>query len=191
MTPGEFSSAVHYIERTTSGTWPHDVQPMYAARGSGTAPTYFGWEALHPATEQEWLDYSYNPPGLALAAYPLADDSSDVRSKPTYAELVAAATAAYLDQISPALVALVNRRCTDRIARVYHRHANDYRSKEWHVRLSGIDTTVQDAERVRLIAVCHAFEAKISAAATVAEYEAIDPESEAVWSGAPVPGDGD
>ena len=185
MTHEEFNRALRYIERTTSGTWPLEQHPMLAAREiPGLVPQRFGYDQQHPATEQEWLDYGYNPPGRGLVAHPLADDSSSVRSKPTYAELVAAAMAEHLVGLPSDLVLRVNRQCTDRIAKVYNWYAAEDRNKEWQVRLSGINTVAQDAERVRLIAVCHAFETKISAAATLTQYEAIDPESEAVWSGA-------
>ena len=185
MTLEEFSRALYYIARTTPGKiWPHFNQPMLAVRLLSGAGEGFFFDQQHPATEQEWLDYGYNPPGLGLIAEPLADDSSDVRPKPTYAGLVAAAQAEHLVELSRNLVTQVNRQCTDRIAEAYHPGAAEDRHREWQVRLSGVNIATQDAERVRLIAVCHAFEVKISAAVTLAEFEAINPDSEALWSGA-------
>ena len=182
MTFEEFTRAMQYLADTTSGIWPHGITPMtafYLLSDGGVRS-----EQQYPATEQEWLDYGYNPPGRGLAHKPAADDNSSVRSKPTYAGLVAAALAGHLAELPLYLVEQVNRQCTDRIAEAYHPGAAEDRHREWQVRLSGVNTATQDAERVRLIAVCHAFEVKISAAVTLAEFEAINPDSEALWSGA-------
>ena len=45
-----------------------------------------------------------------------------------------------------------------------------------------MNMTAQDAERVRLIAVCHALEVSINAATTTAQLEAIDLTSDSVWN---------
>lgn len=73
------------------------------------------------------------------------------------------------------------------IARVYHPDAGEDRNKEWEVRFGGGDMTKKDAERKRMIAVCHALEAQVKAAATLAQLEAIDYHSDSVW--APPAGD--
>ena len=138
--------------------WLEPVHFAYSTRGGSVPPRYFYHIILHP-------------PNPATSA------------KPTWADLQSWHQAYRLGWLPGELVWQVNDQCTRRIAETYHHAARD-RNKEWQVRLSGINTVAQDAERVRLIAVCHAFEAKIRAAATLTQYEAIDPASEALWSGA-------
>ena len=77
---------------------------------------------------------------------------------------------------------MLSSEATNRIAIVYHSQAARNRSKEWQVRLSGVDLTEQDIERVRLITVHDMLEVQIKAAETLAILEAIDVESDAIWA---------
>ena len=139
--------------------WLEPVQFAVSGVGGSVPPRYLFHIILHP-------------PNAATSA------------KPTWADLQSWERADRLAALPGELVWQVNKQCTDRIAKAYHPGAARNRNKEWQVRLSGINTVAQDAERVRLIAICHAFEAKIRAAATLTQYEAIDSASEALWSGA-------
>ena len=48
--------------------------------------------------------------------------------------------------------------------------------------MNGRATAAQDAERVRLVALCHALERRIGEAATIEALEAIDVTSDAAWA---------
>ena len=132
-------------------------------------PVHFAYWAT---TQRYFYRIILHPPNPATSA------------KPTWADLQSWDRTDRLAALPSELVKAVNEQCADRIAKAYHPGGARDRNKEWQVRLSGVGTAVEDVERVRLIAVCHAFEAKIRAATTIAEYEAIDPASQAMWSGA-------
>ena len=137
-----------------------------------------GWNA--PLTQEDWDDYQWNPPEYMTHEYPDADpDASD---KPTWQQILDASIPAKQGRISNNLIFTANQEVTRRIALAYHPLAGRARNKEWQVRLSGIDLTAQDAERVRLIAVCHAIEVRINAATTTTQLEAIDIASDSVWN---------
>ena len=160
VTAEQFASYGHLEVDLTEDIWTRNpwLEPVQIAYWA-TNQSYFYRIILHP-------------PNPATSA------------KPTWAELQSWHQADRLAALPSELVKAVNKQCADRIAKAYHPGGARDRNKEWQVRLSGIITVAQDVERVRLIAACHAFEAKISAATTIAEYEAIDPASEALWSGA-------
>ena len=107
----------------------------------------------------------------------------DASDKPTWQEIVDAVEPSKLAQIPLQLIELANSEVTTRIAVNYHPQGGRDRNKEWEVRLSGQDMATKDAERVRLIAVCHALSrSSINAATTIEQLEAIDITSDSVWS---------
>lgn len=130
-------------------------------------------------TQAKWNAYTWNPPQY-LSSFNTADPNAS--AKPTWAELVSAHNAANLSDTRRQLVELANAEVTNRIAKNYHPQAHLDRNKEWETRLSGDDMTAKDAERTRLIAVCHTLEASINAATTVTALEAIDVTSDSVWA---------
>ena len=133
--------------------------------------------------EERWNAYSWNPPG-GLEDIPEFEAPDPTASeKPTWAELVAINEVAVLADLRVRKVYLANTEATRRIAIVYHPDAIRDRNKEWQVRLSGTtDLTIQNAERVRLVTLCHEIEERIAAATTIVELEAIDPTDDSEWA---------
>jgi len=114
----------------------------------------------------------------AEAALDTADPEAS--PKPTWAALVAAERAARLGALPVALIARANAQAKARIAAAYAGTPN--RIEELTRRLNGRATAAQDAERARLVAVCHALERRIGEAGTIDALEAIDVTSDAVWA---------
>ena len=100
--------------------------------------------------------------------------------KPTWAKAMAIYRQWMKDTFLPEVVNVYAAR---NIARIYHPEAVHDRNKEWEVRfsLSAAESAPNDAERKRMIGVCHALEAKVKKATTLAELEAIDYHSATVW----------
>lgn len=100
--------------------------------------------------------------------------------KPTWAKAMAIYRQWMKDTFLPEVVNVYAAR---NIARIYHPEAAHDRNKEWEARfsLSAAESALKDAERKRMIGVCHALEAKVKAATTLAELEAIDYHSATVW----------
>ena len=112
----------------------------------------------------------------------ISDPDPDAGPKPTYDGLVVAAAEAHVENTRNAIALAADDEARRRIAIVYHPDAGYDRSKEWEVRLGGGDMAARDTERVRLVAVCHALEARIAAAATISDLGAIDVDDDAVWA---------
>ena len=122
-------------------TLPHGAYP-------GTFPG-----GLNDEFDQaRWDAYQWNPPE-GLPEYRTPDPAAS--PKPTWAQLVEADGQAALADLRARKVLEANEEATCRIARLYHHNAWPDRSKEWQVRLSGVDITAQDAQRNRLVAACH------------------------------------
>ena len=80
------------------------------------------------------------------------------------------------------LLQVVDEQATRRIALVYHPKADRNRDKEWQVRLSGVDLTAEDAQRVRLIGAHDAIKLQLEAALTLEEIEMVDPADDVNWA---------
>ena len=128
--------------------------------------------------EELWAlyDWLYPPEGIDRLA------EEDASAKPSWVKITNALALVQHRDRSEHLILQANDESTRRIALAYHPLAGRDRNKEWQVRLSEIDLATKDAERVRLIAVCHAIEASINAATTTAQLDAIDITSDSVWS---------
>ena len=144
------------------------------------------WEV----TRQNWASLSWNPVITPVwnadGTWKWSRESVDVGPKPTWAQMTAVYRRWMKETFLPEVVNLYARRA---IAAAYHPDAAHDRDKEWQVRLSGADMTAKDAERVRMVGVCRALEARVRAATTLAQLEAIDYHSDSVW--APPAGDGE
>ena len=112
----------------------------------------------------------------------IAIDAPDPEAspKPAWAALVEAARTARLGRLPAALIARANAEAKARIAIAYA--GTPDRIEEAIRRLNGRASPAQDAERARLVAVCHGLEARIRAARTIEALEAIDVASDAAWA---------
>ena len=104
----------------------------------------------------------------------------DAAPKPTWAALVAAERAARLGALPAALIREANRQAKARIAAAYVGRPSRIEELTW--RMNGRASPAQDAERARLVALCHALERRIGEAETIEALEAIDVTSDAAWS---------
>ena len=136
-----------------------------------------GWSAW-PAAFPAWsiARFVYRVP----AERALDEPDPDAAPKPTWAALVEAERAARLGALPAALIAEANAHARARIASAYVGRPDRIEELTW--RLNGRASPAQDAERARLVAVCHGLEARIRAAGTIEALEAIDVASDAVWS---------
>ena len=114
------------------------------------------------------------------AAQALDEPDPDAAPKPTWDALLAAERAARLGALPGALIREANAQAKARIAAAYVGQPNRIEELTW--RMNGRATAVQDAERVRLVALCHALERRIGEAETIEALEAIDVTSDAAWS---------
>lgn len=153
-----------------------DEAPEHAAHtGADALPP--GWRAL-PERFPAWSigRFVYRVPATRARNAP----DPEAADKPTWAALVAAERAARLGRLPAALIRQANAQARTRIATAYA--GTPDRIEELTRRLNGQATPAQDAERARLVAVCHALEARIRAADTVEALEAIDVASDAAWA---------
>ena len=162
--------AIRHLRRTAGLQLPHGFLP-------GSYPGGIDLDF----DEARWTAYQWNPPaGLADdPEFAVADPNAS--PKPTWAALVAANAVASLANLRADKLQQANDEATRRIALTYHAGADLNPLKEFQERLSGRDQTANDAERVRLVSVCHALEARIEAATTEAELTAIDPSDDTEW----------
>lgn len=114
------------------------------------------------------------------AAQALDEPDPEAAPKPAWAALVEAERAARIGALPAALIRQANAEAKARIAAAYVGTADRIEELTW--RLNGRASAAQDAERVRLIAVCHALERRIGEAATIEALEAIDVAGDAAWS---------
>ena len=131
------------------------------------------------------MAYQFNPPGLLFQEPQFSDFSMpdpEAGPKPSWDNIVEAWERSQPINLRAEKLRGLDEEATARIARLYHPLANQYPNKEWQVRLSGIDLTVQDTERVRLIMVYDDLAARLTAATTLAELEAIDVTDDAIWA---------
>ena len=152
-----------------------EAPALPAPTGAGVLPD--GWSAW-PARFPAWSIARR----LRRVPAALALDAPDPAAapKPTWAALVAAARAAQLGRLPAALIRQANVEAKARIAAAYVGRPDRIEELTW--RLNGRATAAQDAERARLVAVCHALERRIGEAATVEALEAIDVASDAAWA---------
>ena len=126
---------------------------------------------------ETWGDYAWNPP----IGYDEIDD--ECSAKFSWRQILWAFGEAVTETLKKDLTLKANLQCTQRIALAYHAGANYDRSKEWQARLNpNADLSVPNAERVRLIEVCHGLEARIEAAVGSYELESIVVEDDDVWA---------
>ncbi len=136
-----------------------------------------GWSAL-PAEFPAWSVARLVR--RVTAAQALDGPDPDAAPKPTWDALVAAERAARLGSLPAALIREANRQAKARIAAAYVGRASRIEELTW--RMNGRATAAQDAERARLVALCHALERRIGEAATIEALEAIDVTSDAAWA---------
>ena len=131
--------------------------------------------------QSRWDAYQYNPPeGLAHLSE-FAESDSNVHNKLTWDQIIIADSLGELAETRSQYLRQLNEIATARIANLYHPDAAQNRNKEWQVRLSGVSLTVQDTERVRLIAVHDNLAARFTTATTLTDLEAIDLTDDAIW----------
>ena len=172
--PGALYNEVAYLDADLSAR-PPALPDLPPPTGADALPA--GWGAL-PGSFPAWsvARLVWRVP----AARALDEPDPDAASKPTWAALVEAERAARLGALPAALIARANAQAKARIAAAYVGTADRIEELTW--RMNGRASAAQDAERVRLIAVCHALERRIGEAATIGALEAIDVTSDAAWS---------
>ena len=180
MTPEQFQRAMGHL--VAGGLkLPHGVLP-------GSYPG-----GLRPfRSEAEWRAYGWNPPEYLVGREGFEacwEADPEAGPKPTWAALVEAERAARLGALPGALIRQANAQAKARIAAAYVDTPDRIEELIW--RLNGRATAAQDAERARLVAVCHALERRIGEAATIEALEAIDVTGDAAWVPRAGGGDGD
>ena len=172
--PSALYDEVAYLDADVSAGPP---APPDLPRPTGADEMPAGWSTL-PEEFPAWsvARLVWRVP----AARALDQPDPDAAPKPTWDALVEAERAARLGALPAALIRQANAQAKARIAAVYVGTADRIEELTW--RMNGRATAAQDAERVRLVAVCHALERRIGEAATIEALEAIDVTSDAAWS---------
>ena len=172
--PGALYDEVAYLDADFSAgpPAPPDLPPP---TGADVLPA--GWRAL----PEEFPAWSVARRVHRVAVAQALDGPDPAAApKPTWDALVEAARAARLGALPAALIREANRQAKARIAAAYAGRPDRIEELTW--RMNGRATAAQDAERARLVAVCHGLERRIGDAATIEALEAIDVASDAVWS---------
>ena len=154
--------AINYLA-TLGLNAPYNVMPGSFPGGSNS-----------DFSEYSWNLYRWNPlPGLVhLPEY--AEPDPEAAMKFPWQQLVwADEKGAFLDAQSDLLQSL-DYIVTSYIANLYHPDGSQDRNKEWQVRLSGIDLTDKDAQRLLTIKVYDGFKSDIEAATTLEEFNGIE-----------------
>ena len=162
--PGPVGAAGEAVDRLEL---PHGFMP-------GTVPG-----GLDAGFDQvRWNAYGWNPiPGL-----PELGHDPNAGSKPSWADILRANADAALDDLRRQRTNDANRQTGSRISAAYRASGPD--DEIWR-RLRGEATPEQDAERDRLLHACRALKARIQAARTRAQLEAIDPADNRQWQPKP------
>ena len=147
--------------------------------------------AAAPEEMEEWTvtERAWNALSWSTAITPIYSGSAwewnrytepGISPKPTWTKVIEIYKAWLKSTFLPTIIDTYASRY---IAQIYHSKAAADRNKEWQARLSmaAAELAPKDAERVRMIGVCHALEARVKAATTLAELEAIDWFSPSVW----------
>ena len=150
---------------------PYDLDPGYSTSGHRNVI----------ASENDWAVYRWNPPHLVRHVDEYSQPDPNASPKPTWAELVAAGTIVEFNYTRDDMLLTIDSQATRRIAIIYDSYAEFDRNKEWETRLSGQSVDIEDVERVRLTSIANNLKSQINAAATLADLQAIDIESDSVW----------
>ena len=171
MTPEAFQLAIaHLVEGGLR--LPHGFVPGACPDGQRAFPAQLDWDF-----------YQWNPPEYLVGVEGFEDYGQldpDASPKPTWDAIRSAYEAARLGPLRAELIDRANAQAKRRIAIAYA--GVDDRLEELTQRLNGRATAAQDAERLRLIAVCHALEERIGVAETVEALEATDVTTDAAWA---------
>ena len=161
----------YYHLESLGYSWPHGVIPGQNLDDPKDEDFSFDRE--------RWEGRIFNPPPELGSE---AEYDENAMPPLSYDEILHFHDLSVLDGKKEQIIEEVNTQCTRRIAESYHPEGWGNRDKEWQARLKpGVDLTLPNAERERLIAVCHSLEEKIRAASDVAALEEIDVTSEEVW----------
>ena len=153
--------ALDYLVDHSGLIFPHGILP-------GTVPTGIRFEF----TEIQWEAYIWNPEP--------ADPNASI--KPTWIQLTEAENNAIILDLRTNLLEQNDIQATNRIAILYHPKAAVDRNREWEVRFSGINLTVQDSKRIQLTTIHNTNKITITAAVTLIELKGIDVESDIGWT---------
>ena len=171
MTPEAFQLAIaHLVEGSLR--LPHGFVPGACPDGQRAFPAQLDWDF-----------YQWNPPEYLVGVEGFEDygqPDPDASPKPTWDAIRSAYEAARLGPLRAELIDRANAQAKRRIAIAYA--GVDDRLEELTQRLNGRATAAQNAERLRLIAVCHALEERIGVAETVEALEATDVTTDAAWT---------
>ena len=98
-------------------------------------------------TRDIWNNYQWNPP--QFSEYTTPDNKAS--DKPGWEQLLEQFDVAEVEIARVFILLDLDETATVRISKVYHIKADQNPEKEWQVRLSGKDTSKEDAERIRLV----------------------------------------
>ena len=125
-------------------------------------------------SEDSWNVHQWNPPpGLAhLPEYAESDPTASMKFP--WQQIIWADEKGALSIAQSDCLLSLDYSTTAHIANLYHPDGSWNRNKEWQVRLSGIDLTSKDIERLKIIKVYGGFKIDIEAATTLAELTEIE-----------------
>ena len=153
--------ALDYLVNNSGLIFPHGILP-------GTVLTGIRFKF----TKKQWEAYVWNPEP--------ADPNASI--KPTWIELIQAESNASILDLRINLLEQNDIQATNRIAILYHPKAATDRNREWEVRFSGIDLTVQNSKRIQLTTIHNTNKITITAAVTLIELKSIDVETDSIWA---------
>lgn len=162
MTPDDVNLALWQLVSENALSLPYGVAPIL----------------IGTVDEARWNDARWNP---AQGQKGYASPDITASGKPSW-EMITGAFARAMHTRETLLIHLDDK-TTEAIIVAYDANS---RNKEINLRLAGEHTPAQDAERIRLIARCHAVEAAIESADTLEKRQAIrDMIDDGTWANEP------
>ena len=116
-----------------------------------------------------WRDRVWNPPEELSHLPEYSQSDTEASKKFSWRQIVWADGVAELEDSRRGYLESLDSVATIKIARLYHPDAPDNRNKEWQVRLSGVDLTNEDTQRVQIVKTYRKFKTDIEAASTIVE----------------------
>ena len=158
----DIQHAINYLNSLGLRT-PYDVMPGSFPGGVNS-----------DFSEDSWNAYQWNPP-LDLVHLPeYAEFDPMAAIKFTWQQIILADKEGVFNIAQSDCLRLLDDIVTAYIANLYHPDGSRNRDKEWQVRLSGIDLTDKDAQRLKTIKVYDGFKIDIEAATTLVELTEIE-----------------
>ena len=132
---------------------------------------------------ERWLTMDFNPPNDLAHLSDFSKPDLEASAKFSWRQIMWADGVAELEETRVACFSRLDEITTAHIANLYHPDGSRNRNKEWQIRLSGIDLTDKDAQRLRTIKVYDGLKSDIKAATTLAELAEIEGRRDAAGLG--------